>query len=964
MGDPGEDLGLTVVRTSALSETLISAARAQPERAEVLEPGRAIGRYVTLYRLGAGGMGVVFAAYDPQLDRKVAIKLLISQSGDVKHAQNRLRREAQALAKLDHRNVVSVHDVGVHEGKLFVAMEFVAGQTLGNWMARSGGARSWRETLAVFIEAGRGLAAAHEVGLVHRDFKPDNVMIGDDGRVRVMDFGLARTGAHEDETIGGFDATLEVNRLTRTGAVLGTPAYMPIEQFRGVEADARSDQFSFCVALYEALYGQRPFTGVTLGDLVGALEAAVVREPAGTSVPTWVHRAISKGLAKDRAQRWPTMNALLDALSDDPAPRRRRWVAAGVVAVLLGGGIWGMTAALRADAATCRGAEQKLAGVWDDEQRAAVEHAILATNLSYAPDTWSRVEAHLDTYAQAWITARTEACEATRVGEQSDQLLDLRMACLDQRREHLAATVEELAGADAGVVEQAVPLVLSLPSLDPCADASALLAETPLPEDPAVAERVTSLDEQLLLAQAKQDAGNYDAALRMVDPVVEAASELGYEPLLARALLRQGMLRNSIGQLDGSVLALRQALDAAVAQRMLEEAAQASAGLSFVVGVKQSRHEAGREWAAHADSFSRAGGTSELRATYLDYLGLIAWSEGKYPEARGHLERALDLREQTFGPEHRLVASTLRNLGNVAQDEGNHAEARRHLERALAITQAMLGPEHPEVANALHTLAIVAWSQGKYDEARRTNERVLAIREQALGPEHPLVATALNNLGNMAASEGQLAQARTYYERSIAIREKVLGPQHRQVATSLTSLGNLAYEERDFDEARSKFERAIGIIEATVGPEHPDMGRALANLGNIDKAQGHNEDAIASYDRALTIWTAALGPDHPLVCAVTADRAESMVALGRAGEVLGDLERALTNSLASGGDPLTLANVRFALAKALWEAPGGQGRDRPRARQLAEAARAGMAETGQAAQRVEEIDAWLAGHVE
>ena len=942
------------------SETLATEPRAK--RVGVIEPGYAIGRYVTLYRLGEGGMGVVFAAYDPHLDRKVAIKLLAAQSGDLDRAHSRLQREAQALAKLNHRNVVSVHDVGVHEGKLFVAMEFVAGCTLGDWMRPKSGPRPWREVLAVFIEAGRGLAAAHEMGLIHRDFKPDNVMIGDDGGVRVMDFGLARSDGEKQEPVNVFEATMEVDRLTKTGAILGTPAYMSLEQFRGGEVDARSDQFSFCASLFEALHGRRAFTGPTIADLVHALETSVISEPASTNVPTWVNRALAKGLAKDPAQRWPTMAALLDALADDPAPRRRRWAAASLIVTILGGTMWAMVATLRADAETCRGAEQKLVGVWDDERRASVEQAILSTGLNYAPDTWGRVQTHLDAYADAWAAARTEACEATRQGEQSDQLLDLRMACLDQRREHLMATIDELEQADPQIVEGAVQLVLALPSLEPCADADALLAATPPPEDPAVAEKVATLDEQLLLARAKADAGNYDDALRRVDVVVEDAVPLAYEPLLARAWLQQGILRDKTGNYDGAIAALRQALDAAVAQRMLDEAAQVTAELTFVVGQRLSKYDAGREWASHADSFSRAVGTDELRAEYLVNLGILARAEGKYAEARGLLERALALREHVFGTEHPLVADVLTHLGNLAHDEGNFVEARRHLDRALAITETVLGPEHPKVADALSALAIVAWSSGEYAEARSTNERVLAIRERALGPEHPAVAATLNNLGNMAVSNGDFVRARAYFERSIAIREKVLGSKHRSLSTSFTSLGNLDEQEGKLAEARSNFERALEILDATVGPDHPDTARALANLGNVAKSEGNFAEALSLYERARVIWLPSMGADHPMVIYLTSDICDSLVDLDRAEEALAQIEPALKNLTARDPDPLTLANVRFVLARALWDVPADKGRDRKRARELADLARGGIAETGQGAKRLAEMDAWLAGH--
>ncbi|HET6583005.1 MAG TPA: serine/threonine-protein kinase, partial [Nannocystaceae bacterium] len=247
--------------------TLVDAASASGGRRSSdetrLARGTTLGRYVVLERIGSGGMGVVYAAYDPQLDRKVALKLLHAREerdGD-SGGRARVLREAQAMARLSHPNVVAVHDVGVVDDTLFVAMEFVEGVTLGHFIAA--GSRRWNEVLDVFEPAGRGLAAAHAAGLVHRDFKPDNVMIGNDGRVRVMDFGLARAAAEitteSSEGSGGSIVELSgVDRLTRTGALVGTPAYMAPELLAGGNADARSDQFAFCVALHRALYGTAP----------------------------------------------------------------------------------------------------------------------------------------------------------------------------------------------------------------------------------------------------------------------------------------------------------------------------------------------------------------------------------------------------------------------------------------------------------------------------------------------------------------------------------------------------------------------------------------------------------------------------------------------------------------------------------------------------------------------------------
>jgi WD40 repeat protein/predicted Ser/Thr protein kinase len=310
-----------------------------------------IGRFTIVRELGAGGMGVVYVAYDEQLDRRVAVKLLrgASPSSD---ASLRLGREAQAMARLQHPHVVTVHEVGTFEGQVFVAMEFVDGQDLRGWLRSE--SRTWRAIIDVFRQAGEGLAAAHDGGIVHRDFKPDNVLVGKDGRVRVADFGLAHA----------FDAPMEATRdpeltssqsgrrlhvsLTRTGAIMGTPAYMPPEQFAGQRTDARSDQFSFCVALWEGLYGRRPFAGQNLAALSLAISEGRIDPPrADSDVPAWINAILTRGLSPKPDDRWPSMRELLDAIGRDPSARRRRLVLGfglGGSALALVGGLTWMTA--------------------------------------------------------------------------------------------------------------------------------------------------------------------------------------------------------------------------------------------------------------------------------------------------------------------------------------------------------------------------------------------------------------------------------------------------------------------------------------------------------------------------------------------------------------------------------------------------------------------------------------------
>ncbi|MEM6994360.1 MAG: serine/threonine-protein kinase [Myxococcota bacterium] len=310
------------VPTMAGSNPAVTRAGRQPT---VAAPGSKIGRFEVVEALGQGGMGLVYLAVDPSLGRRVAVKLLHAEVA----LQTRLEREARALAALSHPNVVVVYEVGTDDGRVFVAMEYVRGETLSRWSAAH--AEDWRALLAMFVQAGRGVAAAHKAGIVHRDFKPDNVIVGFDGRARVLDFGLAgiADGSPEPSPIAGV-AWQDKMSLTASGAVMGTPRYMAPEQHLGLAVDGQADQFAFCVALSEALYGAPPFEGQSYSALRAAVLGGQPRTPPPASqVPAEIRDAVARGLCLDPAARHPSMDALLEALQ----PRAKRRIGGTMAAV-------------------------------------------------------------------------------------------------------------------------------------------------------------------------------------------------------------------------------------------------------------------------------------------------------------------------------------------------------------------------------------------------------------------------------------------------------------------------------------------------------------------------------------------------------------------------------------------------------------------------------------------------------
>ncbi|MCY1004182.1 serine/threonine-protein kinase [Nannocystis pusilla] len=430
---------------------VLTSRTRSPGAAASLARGDLVGRYVILDRVGEGGMGVVYAAYDPELDRRVAIKLVRPDLRDA-DSRARLLREAKAMARLRHPSVIAIHDIGEVDDQVFLAMEFIDGVTLGAWLREF--PRRWQDVLGVFVQAGRGLAAAHQAGVLHRDFKPDNVLVARDGRAIVTDFGLARPTAPTSTELETLRSTPDgawqaAHELTDAQQLLGTPPYMAPEQLAGGPADERSEQFAFCVALFEGLYGVRPFAGASVAVLRAAIEAGqLVPRPPARPTPAWLDRAVLRGLSGAPARRWPSMPALLAVLERGPPHRRWPWLAAGLFMAV------GVFAAVRPPAAAaerCSGSELRASRVWDEARRHSLRRALLSAGTGDRSATAAAALREVDRYAQAWSEARRDACFATHgQGEQSGAQLERRMDCFDHQLRQLDGLLTMLERAEGG----------------------------------------------------------------------------------------------------------------------------------------------------------------------------------------------------------------------------------------------------------------------------------------------------------------------------------------------------------------------------------------------------------------------------------------------------------------------------------------------------------------------------------
>jgi eukaryotic-like serine/threonine-protein kinase len=959
------------------------------------------GRYTVLHLLGQGGMGMVLAAYDARLDRRVALKLLRSREERGGEGEARMAREAHAMARLNHPHVVAVYDAGtLEDGAFFLAMEYVEGQTLRRW--RQPQTRSWREILEAYVAAGRGLAAAHAVGIIHRDFKPDNVLVGQDGRVRVTDFGLAREdhALAEITPVSPLLASPQVLSapLTVPGTVMGTPAYMAPEVLRGNPADVRCDVYAFSVALYEALYGQLPYPGKTLGELLQAHQEGRLRPaPESTEVPEWVRRALIQGLEADAARRPASLDALLEALEADPGAKRRTRVQAG--AWVAGVGVLAALAAvgwMRQHEPACSQQEKWLEGVWDAAVKAKVHQALKATGVPYAPDTLVRVSQALDQYAGAWVKQRAEVCEEMRgQGAQPQGLAVRREYCLERRRSQLRALTGLMSRApDKTLLPKAVQAVQSLSPLEYCADAQALMAAVPPPEDPAVRARAETIQEKVDQLEALWVAGQYTTGLALGEDLLEQTKVLGHAPLQAQVLYFMAALEEGAGDYKGAEERAHQALAVAAAGKDLQLLARTWSHLEMVVGDRQGRIHEALLLAPAAEVAVELAQDDRVRADWLNSFGNVLLVAGRYEEARQKYEQALALRKRVLGPEHPdvaysgdnlaqalvalgrneaakethervlalrekilgvghpYVAASLNNLGNALVALGQYEEAKKMYERSLALHEQTLGPDHPSSAVSLSNVGITLGYLGRCEEAKETSQRAMRMMEQALGPEHSSVAHTVGLVGDAFSCLGRYEEAKEAYERALTLTMKAWGPDHPQVSLFLTHLGSALSNLGRYEEAKEKHERALRALEQALGPGHLDLTIPLERLGHVSMELGHYEEAQVQYERALRLKERIQGPQHPELASALLGLGRLHLRKGSPAKAFPLLERALSLHA-----EWLRAEVQFELAQALWMS----NKDRERAVQLVAPLQKHWKHLGHAPQ-LTKVSQWLAVH--
>ncbi len=859
-------------------------------------------------------MGAVYLAHDLQLDRKVALKRLFADAHtSPAERRARLMLEAQAMAQLAHPNVVGVFDVGEDEGQLFVAMEFVAGATLSGWLKQ---ARTQRAILDVFAQAGRGLAAAHGVGLVHRDFKPDNVLVGADGRVRVSDFGLARVQARpiDPQALLGLDVTGPTRPVafTAPGAIVGTPLYMAPEQWRGEAVTPLTDQFAFGIALFEALYKKRPFAGNSVRELMANVLSGRV-EPAPANAPTWQKAMFKRLLALAPNARYPSMEAVLGELLLDHgrASRRVGMLAAGVVGVALVAGLTRVTlssaqapvAAAMKNVGSSRavpveypagsvcarlssGALRRPRDIWTEERKNK-----LGTKHLLAQDTnmAMRLRERFDAYSAAWELTMRSYCDTAPAATGANP--STFFACMgDQLRafDGLLSTMDFVNTRDNGL---SLELYYELLEPERCTVAE-VLRWTPAPPTEAsrgraelAAANATRLIAQANLNNSLDELKLYEQLTRdlptILDPVTRAycAYALGAHARDRRAY-------------EDSARHLIEAVETARGASDVEGEIRYATLLGEVLGIWLFRPDEANQWLRAAQDRGRdQPGLAELTATLNETHALVQRQAGYLKESVELISQAISLREKRLGAKHPLTARARITRGLLLIELEKREDALLDTAAALATSLETFGELSISAARAHEAHGTALFENNQLDLARQELEQSINVYKKFVGAGRPIYANAMDVLGRLSLATGDVDEAEKLFEKTE--RSRRLGilidpPDH---AASLFGLALVARARNDFAKAADFDNQAVTAVEKAFGENDPRIIPYLLEQATDLEAAKNGTKAFECLIRAAKS-VATLGDDSPLFARIGLASARQLLEAGNAAEALKDLEEA------------------------------------------------------------------------
>lgn len=846
-----------------------------------------LGHFEIVGRLGAGGMGLVFEGRDTVLDRRVALKLLHPGRVGNPIAPARLLREAQALAKLSHRNVVTVYEVGMAGDDPFVAMELVEGETLAAWMSQP---RAWREVLDVFIAAGHGLAAVHALGLVHRDFKPSNVLFDKEGTPKLGDFGLVRPIDAPAEKAEPVDPN---SKLTETGSVMGTPAYMSPEQRLGLRVDARADQYSFAKSLQEAL---------------------------GDNVPAKLLPILTRSLAEDPDERYPSMTPLLEDLSRARRGNRTRWIAAASTTAVLGAVAvaWGFGRAQSADA-PCVRPKERVAEVWNAARRDALRAHLLMIDPMLGAQRFAAASSVLDRGAERWMDQHVEACEGAHERRTSNVLLDRRMGCLDRALLEIDDTVKVLEQApDRTTLDNAMKASTRLPALDDCADVQALMELLPRPTNPVQRAEADALAEETTAIDVARRAGGMKTT-RAIDramAAVERARRLGDPESLARALrsLSEIQSENEVG--EATIATLKEGIAAASAAHDDRMAADLWTDLISTLVVLKKVDEAKTLLPAAEAATARAKSTLGRQVTLLNVKSQVAIADGNLDSAKTAIDEALTMLDKagaaepgsSLGPQ--LIALKGRRMTLLAakNDFKEMAEGMREL---ITLSNRVFGPDHMSTMHMHFNLGIALRRLGDDESALKEFREAARIGEARLNAS-PALAEYIYGVGSTLVMMQKPDEALPYIERSVAMNRSTLPPGDPRLADSVGALGATYVDKKKFDDAKPLLDETVAILEKRGVPIDERLAIAYWNRGNWASLSHHCDQGWSDIDNSLAYYREKGTPDD--VVQTLNLRAECQLDTKQFTAALHTAEEMLT---AKGVDELGLMMATFNHGKAV-----------------------------------------------
>jgi serine/threonine protein kinase/Tfp pilus assembly protein PilF len=808
-----------------------------------------VAHYRVLRTLGRGGMGVVYEAEDQKLGRRVALKLLRRRSPLDGERQKRLLEEARTLARLSHPNVVHVYEVDEEDGDVFITMEFVEGGTLARWQRDP---RRNGEILAMYLQAGAGLVAAHAEGIIHCDFKPANVLVGVDGRVRVSDFGLARavdvpTTEHANDT---------GTKSSSNGQVAGTRAYAAPELFCGVPPTAGSDQYAFCVALWEALAGVRPFAGSVVDDTSTGTTPGTAAQPSaplGNIRPRWLRRVLVRGLAIEPSARWPQLADLLAHIERNLQLRRIAWIAVPLSAVSAIAGAIALSSG--PEPRSCRGAAD-FAQVWNPESESQL---LLAAGDDPAALASARAAAaELTRYSALWATTHSEVCEAHfETHRLSAEGLDLAQGCLSDAQTRASSIIDML--IDGGLSFQAGnPLLDSLPTLSACQDQRLLRARpTSALAQLGIAAAVRPQLDHIELTLAR---GDHLRARMLAAELVDGTT--ARSPEHAEALTLLGLAERRLGELEPARVHLESAIIESEHASHPEVQFRALRELAELAAYDLD----------HADTASLAltlaeaplfdlGHPSHLVADARVTAALIAETQGEHEQAEQLLREALTMHEQVGAGTRQLGRTRLRIANSLVQ-QGRVDEAMILYQEELDTALAQLDPDHPDIGTLYFNIGFTLSQLERWNEARPFLTKALTSQTRSYGPLSLRVAQVQTTLAGVETELGNYARAIELAEQAVTTQAERLPARHPDRDAAQAALAWALLKARDLDRSLVAHVQLLDELDPTWESQrlalHGTIGWLLCRLNRCAEAGPHLTEAVRSPDTSVRMKARAL----------------------------------------------------------------------------------------------------------